>query len=300
MFAKTFCNRLLALILPLVLAALACNAGGGATTPPAATQPGQPPAGETPLSPTKPPEDGVAQPTAEGQTNQPQPTPAATEAATAVPSQPVSFQEGLASLNSYQLEIATESTGPNPLAQSSSQITILHAADANANHLQSQTFTRGEDNPEGSEGASQRFLVGYDSCTFADGEWSYEALTPLERELADFAPTLIDLRLPIENPLLVGPETINGVPADHYTFRLTSLGAESGAQVQAADGEYWLAQDGRYLVKYLLTINMRSGPEGDPAAQAFNSTNRVELLNINQPIAITLPAECEALKAAAP
>ena len=147
---------------------------------------------------------------------------------------------------------------------------------------------------------SQRFLVGNDSCMFSDGEWSYEALTPLERELADFSLTLMDLRVPIENPVLVGPETINGVPADHFTFRLTSLGQESGALVQAADGEYWLAQDGRYLVKYLLTINMRTGPEGEPAAEAFNSTTRVELRNVNQPIAITLPPECEALKVATP
>jgi hypothetical protein len=288
-------NRLLAFISLLVLAALACNAG--ATTAPTAT-PGQPAAGETALSPTKPPEDGVVQATAEGQTNQPAATPATP--GTAVSSEPVSFQEGLASLNSFQLEIVTDSTGPNQFAQSSSQVTVLHAADSNANHLQSQTFTRGEEDPEGSEGMSQRFLIGYDSCNFADGEWSYEALTPLERELADFSLTLTDVRLPIENPLLVGSETINGVAADHYTFRLTSLGQASGAQVQAADGEYWLAQDGRYLVKYLLTINMRTGPEGDPATQAFHSTTRVELRDINQSIAITLPPECDALKAAAP
>jgi hypothetical protein len=288
-------NRLLAFVSLLLLTVLACNAGGGATTTPT---PGQPAAGETPLSPTKPPEDGVAQPTAEGQTNQPLPTP--TTPGTAVSSQPVSFQEGLASLNSYQLEIVTESTGPNQLAQSSNQITVRHAADANATQIQMQSFSRGEDNPEGSESMSQRFLVSYDSCQFSDGEWSYEALTPLERELADFSLTLTDLRLPIENPVLVGSETINGVAADHFTFRLTSLGQASGAQVQAADGEYWLAQDGRYLVKYVLTINMRTGPEGDPAAQAFQSTTRVELRDINQPIAITLPPECEALKTATP
>jgi hypothetical protein len=286
-------NRLLAFISLLLLTVLACNAGGTPITTPTSTQPGQPAGVETPLTPPTPPAGNGAQPTAEGQTNQPQPTPAASF-------QPVSFQEGLASLNSYQLEIVTESTGPDQLAQSSNQVTVRHTAEGNANQIQMQSFSRGEDNPEGSESTSQRFLVNYDSCQFADGEWSYEALTPLERELADFSLTLMDLRLPIENPVLVGPETINGVSADHFTFRLTSLGQTSGAQIQAADGEYWLAQDGRYLVKYVLTIDMRTGPEGDPAAQAFHNTTRVELRDINQSIAITLPPECEALKAATP
>lgn len=296
MFGIILRNRLLVFILLLVLAALACNAGG--PTPVGEPATGSPIGVETPLQPTKPPEGIGDQPTAVGETNQPPATPATPGAV--VSSQPVPFQEGLASLNSYQLEIFIESTGPDQLAQSSNQITALHDANANANQIQMQSFSRGEDNPEGSESMSQRFLVGYDSCQFSDGEWSYEALTPLERELADFSLTLMDLRVPIENPVLIGPETINGITADHFTFRLTSLGQESGAQVQVADGEYWLAQDGRYLVKYVLTINMRTGPEGDPAAQAFNTTTRVELRNINQPIAIPLPPECEALKAAAP
>jgi hypothetical protein len=72
---------------------------------------------------------------------------------------------------------------------------------------------------------------------------------------------------------------------------LSGLGVDSGAEVTENQGEYWIAQDGQYLVKYLLTVEEQSEP-GKPIRFSVS----IDLTSVNQPVDITLPAECLALK----
>ena len=100
---------------------------------------------------------------------------------------------------------------------------------------------------------------------------------------------MVDI-LPMTNdPVFVGEEMVNGVMTNHFTFNVTGLGAESGAEVVASNGEYWLAQDGQYVVKYSVIMETRNGPAGDPNTQTMHSEFYIEVTDINQPIVITMP-----------
>jgi len=84
-----------------------------------------------------------------------------------------------------------------------------------------------------------------------------------------------------------GSETVNGVPAGHYTFDERALGAQGFAK---ATGELWLASPGGFLVKYRLTT------QGD--AKLFGPgldgtlTWDYELTGANQPLALLVPPDC--------
>jgi hypothetical protein len=108
--------------------------------------------------------------------------------------------------------------------------------------------------------------------------------------------SVIDFVPVIENPTFVDQVNLNGVMTNHYQFRISGLGAKSGALVTQSDGEYWVAQDGNYLVKYQLLMELRSGPEGDATAELAQGQFHIELTQINQPINIALPAECLAVR----
>ena len=103
----------------------------------------------------------------------------------------------------------------------------------------------------------------------------------------------MDLTLYVEDPLLVGEELVNGIQTHHYQFKVSGLGKKSGAEVTQSSGEYWSAVDGNYLVKYSLILETRSAPQGDSAAQVIHSELTYDLSQVNQPITITLPAECK-------
>ena len=70
--------------------------------------------------------------------------------------------------------------------------------------------------------------------------------------------SMIGLTPLIDNPVFVAAETVNGIPANHFTFKVSGLGATSGAVVNLNQGDYWLAVDGNYIVKY--TLDRRNQP----------------------------------------
>jgi hypothetical protein len=183
-------------------------------------------------------------------------------------------------------------TGPQPSAQQRSTVVLEHDATSRSLHSRTDSFSVTESSPEGSSSVNEQFLVGNEACRYNGSEWTYQAMSPMEREMSDFLVALPDLNVPIENPQLVGREDVNGVTTEHYSFRLSGLGEQSGAEVRRAEGNYWLAVDGRYLVKYELNVDMGTGPVGDPAAENFQATLTLNLTGINQPLVIGLPAEC--------
>ena len=84
-----------------------------------------------------------------------------------------------------------------------------------------------------------------------------------------------------------GSEAINGVPSDHYTFDEHALGQAGRA---TAKGEMWVASDGGYIVKYLVTTKGDAKYFGEGVEGTLSSD--YELTDIAQPVTITLPEDC--------
>jgi hypothetical protein len=84
-----------------------------------------------------------------------------------------------------------------------------------------------------------------------------------------------------------GAETINSIPATHYTFDQRALGAEGIAE---SSGELWVADEGGYLVRYLLTT--KAGEEYfGPGIEGTVSVD-YEMKDPNPSVEMDLPADC--------
>ena len=87
---------------------------------------------------------------------------------------------------------------------------------------------------------------------------------------------------------LVGTETVNGVPTSHYKSDVTGMAALGYVNAQ---GEFWVAQPGDFVVKYLFEATGKDKFLG-------NATNEgtikwvYEVKNVNQPIDIQAPKDC--------
>ena len=274
----------------LALAALACNAAGlGADSraeetesqPPDAS--GQPAEGQAGVDQDQTAGQAPGEQAAGGQVQQ--------------VGRPVGIREGLASLNSYRLLMNVINNGPTPQDINETRTEIRYSADDDARYTRSDSVQGTADDPGPYVSLEENYQIGLQTCsvsTYEDGtaEASPTELTPLAHDMATAATNLFDFNITVENPSPAGSETINGVPSDHYTFQITGLGDYSGQEVTQADGEYWIAQDGNYLVKYTLVLEARTAPEGDPAAEVQFSEYTFDLLEVNQPQPISMPPDC--------
>ncbi|MBE0680298.1 MAG: hypothetical protein IH589_00150 [Anaerolineales bacterium] len=86
-----------------------------------------------------------------------------------------------------------------------------------------------------------------------------------------------------------GAETVNDVAANHYTFDERASGQLDIAQ---STGEMWVASDGGYIVKYLLTTKGNADYFGEGIEGTL--TLDYELTDVNQPVAFALPDDCPA------
>jgi hypothetical protein len=66
------------------------------------------------------------------------------------------------------------------------------------------------------------------------------------------------------------------------------LGVKSGAVVKANQGDYWLAVDGQYIVKYTLILETSMSAD----SEVFHEEISMELNQVNQPISISFPQSC--------
>jgi hypothetical protein len=82
-------------------------------------------------------------------------------------------------------------------------------------------------------------------------------------------------------------ETVNEVAAAHYTFDQRALGEDG---LTESTGELWIAAEGGYLVKYLLTSTGNADYFGEGLEGTL--TLDYELTGINQPVTIQLPEDC--------
>lgn len=288
------------MITVLVLATLACNASAitNQETTSSEAKP-EAPSGELPAPEGQSPEQGapeVEAPQVEA-AEETVPADAGEEQAASQPAaSPMGIREGLASFNSFRMTMNTINNGPTPLDRNESQVEIKYDAENDVRHMHTETVSSSAEYPEEESTLEDQYQIGLSTCTISsDGEYTdveTQEITPLQRDMTESASNLFDLIITAENPTLVGQETVNGIPSNHYTFRVTGLGDYSGAEVKLADGEYWVALDGQYLVKYLLALEAATGPEGDPATEIMHSEYNFELQETNQPVNISMPPEC--------
>jgi len=110
--------------------------------------------------------------------------------------------------------------------------------------------------------------------------------------MGDIFSQMIDFVPVIKNPEFVSEEEINGVKTNHFSFKISGIGEKSGAVATINEGNYWLAIDGQYIVKYTMNLQVQSAPEGDSEAKTSTLEVSYDLYDVNVPISLTQPAEC--------
>jgi hypothetical protein len=209
---------------------------------------------------------------------------------------PVSINEGLASLNSYDMTVRFSSVSPDPLDSTSTEIRRQHTSDPDASYTQiSVSSSAGGDGPVVTE--SHIYQIGNDQCVGSDAEgWTWSSSTSVQAEMAGLVTSMIGLTPLIDDPVFVAAETLNGIPTDHFSFKVSGLGVSSGAVVNTNAGNYWLAVDGKYIVKYSLVIDMSTAAD----APSHHTEVSIEMTQVNGPVSIAFPAGCLAAAAIAP
>jgi hypothetical protein len=204
---------------------------------------------------------------------------------------PVSFQEGLGSLDSYKFDIhilSSDSTGSITGIDEFMESSVI---DEN-NHSIMTSTSRSHEETEESISTSETYNLGTVTCTLSDGEWTYEKKSLQDKEMEDIFSQMIDFVPVIKNPVFVSEEDINGVKTNHFTFKISGIGEKSGSVATINEGHYWLAVDGQYIVRYSLNLQVQSAPEGNSAAEISILEISFELYDVNVPILLTQPEEC--------
>jgi hypothetical protein len=86
-----------------------------------------------------------------------------------------------------------------------------------------------------------------------------------------------------------GAETINGAASNHYNFDERAFGQPG---LVKSTGEIWVASEGGYIVRYLLTTNGNADYFGEGIEGTL--TWDYELTDVDQPVTIALPEDCPA------
>jgi hypothetical protein len=210
--------------------------------------------------------------------------------------QPVSISEGLASLNSYVMTYSIISKGPDPAISTSYVIETQRSQKPSARytHITSTQSKKGAESP--TNGDSEIYRIGNDQCSKSSDKWSWSSMAPNQAEMMDIIMNLMEYTPVVDKATFVAKETINGIPAKHFTFKISGLGVKSGAEVTANKGDYWLAVDGQYIVRYSLILETVV----DPATNIMHMETLIDLKDVNQPVSIAFPQACMDAKAATP
>jgi len=202
---------------------------------------------------------------------------------------PVSFNEGLASLDSYAMTFKFSSIGPDPTQSSTTSIQRQRSNDTNGSFTSTNmsVISAGGGDPEASD--STIYQIGNDQCSGNDMDgWSWTSTTPAEAEMQGLISGMIGLTPLFDKPAFVAAETVNGIPTNHFTFKVSGLGASSGAAVNINQGDYWLAVDGQYIVKYTLIVETSLSAD----TEVLHEEISIEMNQINQPVSIAFPQGC--------
>jgi hypothetical protein len=283
-------KALLLVVSFLVIISLACNLGTSPGAP--AANPDEQPAEE--VVEETPPEESAEAP---NEVVEPSPTPLPAATPTPIPAQPIGLRQGLAGLNSYRLLIETVSNGPTAQDKSHTKYQTDYVMDGEKSLVHTESTSSTAKEPAEISNVSDVYQIGNKSCTISgvgsDREVDSSSIDLQQKEMVDTMTQLEDTIIVVDNPKFVGAETINGVQSNHFKFNVTGLGKKSGAEVTQSAGEYWVAQDGQYLMKYDVVLETRSAPAGNAKAQVMHQEIHLNLTNINQPIQISMPADCK-------
>ncbi len=188
------------------------------------------------------------------------------------------------------MTIEIESIGPSQRDITREKITMEHAEPQEASLISIENYSVSAEDPEVNSGISYIWRIGNERCTGTDDpddDFEFESSEPDAREMADLVVDLFDMNFMIENPQFVAEESMNGIQTNHFTFQLSGLGVKSGATVLANQGEYWLAVDGNYIVRYSLLVETSSSPEKVNHLRVY-----ANLAEINSPRTISMPQAC--------
>jgi hypothetical protein len=211
-----------------------------------------------------------------------------------VNSKPVGIQDGLGSLDSYRFYIYVnmyDSTGTINKVESNVERSVV---DGNVHQTTTITSFDPEDDDEVNTDTTETYTVGTETCTSDDDAWDYKKIADDEKELRDIFTGMVDFLPLINDPVFVGEETLNGVDTNHFTFKVEGIGDSSGAVANVNNGEYWLAVDGDYIVKYNLTLEIQTAADGSSETKTGNLEVQLNLTDINQTVSISLPDGCYA------
>jgi hypothetical protein len=218
----------------------------------------------------------------------PQPAPIIKLPGGTPPSEPVSVSEGLASLNSYRSIISITTSGPDPKNSSTMVFETRRSKDLDAQvtHITSKSIENGQ--PGEGDNESDIYRIGNDQCSGSGEDWSYEKMAPNEAEMKDMILSNFSFTPATDNPVFVAVETVNGISTNHFSFKVKGLGSKSGANVTMNQGDYWLAVDGQYIVKYSLVVETVV----DPNTDVMHMETVFDVQDINQPVSIAFPQVC--------
>ncbi len=199
--------------------------------------------------------------------------------------------EGMASLDTYEFRVSAVTIGPNSADRS--EMTATGAADkaAELRHQTSTSTSTSADDPEPSTSTSESWMNADMSCSFDGEEYTSEAANPLGTDFGSLISGVFDIVIPSSNSQKAGDDTIAGIAADHYTFSIKGLGADSGWLVDTNQGEVWVAKDGGYVLKYVVNVSMRADAQ---SSEMYSLQLTLEFTSVNQPVSIQVPAACPA------
>jgi predicted small lipoprotein YifL len=290
----------LLILLALLLSVAACGGGDEAPAAPASEAPAaatqavaqqQPAAPAAPAATSVPPTATPVPPTA---------TPELSEEEVALTEDQLAALE---KLESYRLVVAFSSKGTSAAGEpidDMAEIITEYTRDPEARRMV-MNFVDNTD-PSADQGAMESFQIGNDMYMFAGEDVGWMRVSTEESPFADPELSMItsgNIFSNLEEMRRVRPDQrIGGIDSRHYQFNEQVLGKVFGEDVGdvTATGDVWIAKDGGFVTKYVLTIEVAGGNGGifDPNLASGVIEMSFELQDVNSDITIELPEEAAA------
>lgn len=281
------------ILMALLLAVAAC--GGGSEEATVSATPA--PAGATQPAPQEPPPAATATPVPPTATPvPPTPTPE-TEEEEALDEEQLA---ALDALDSYRMVVAYDTKGTNSEGKpvdDSVEIISEYTKDPEVRRM-AITFV---DNINADVGTNtmETYQIGDDMYMYAGEEMGWMRVSTEESPFSDPEMSMLvnaNIFGNLKEMQRVRPDQrINGIDSRHYQFDEKVLGKIFGDRTDnvSASGDIWIAKDGGFVTKYLLTVAVEEGAGGVFDASMVEGTLEMsfELQDVNEDIKIELPEE---------
>lgn len=197
--------------------------------------------------------------------------------------------QGMSSLDSYEYRLSMSNVGPTSADRTDMSSTGAADKAAGLRHQTMSNTSTSADDPQGSTSNSESWMSADLTCTFDGEEYTSDSPSPIGTDFGSIMSGVFDIVIPDSGAQKVGDETVAGVAAEHYSFSIQGLGADSGWLVDANQGDVWVAKDGGYVLKYTVNVSMRSDAQ---STESYTVQLTLELTSVNQPVTIQVPGQC--------